>query len=52
MNQVEPGPGVMDLILTLLPRNIAQTTLFDDALEYLPTRKNYYSTERHTKIPE
>ena len=50
MNQVEPGPGVMDLILTLLPRNIAQTTLFDDDLEDLPNMHTYSSTERHTKI--
>ena len=49
---IEPEPGFKEQMITLLPQKITQTTLFDDALEYLPTRKNYYSTERHTKIPE
>ena len=39
-------------MITLLPQKIAQTTRFDDDLEYLPTRQTYSSTERHTDIPE
>ena len=37
-------------MITLLPQKISQTARFDDALEYLPTRKTYSSTESHKKI--
>ena len=37
-------------MLTLLQHKISQTARFDDALEYLPTRQNYFSTESHKNI--
>ena len=51
INRIKPEPGFKEKMLTLLPQNISQTTRFDDALEDLPTRYNYYSTERHINIP-
>ena len=50
INRIETELGFKEQLLTLLPRKISQTTRFDDALEDLPTRHNYSSTERHTKI--
>ena len=50
IDQILPEPVFKEKMLTLLPQKIAQPTRFDDALEDLPTRHNYSSTERHTKI--
>ena len=33
-----------------ISRTIAKTTRFDDALEDIPTRQTYSSTDRHSKI--
>ena len=37
-------------MITLIPLKISQTTQFYDALEDLPTKHTYSSTERHTNI--
>ena len=52
INRIKPELCFKKKIVTLLPQKIAQTTRFDDALEYLPTRQTYYSNKSHTKISE
>ena len=37
-------------LIATIPRTISKTTRFDDALEDIPTRQTYSSTDRHSKI--
>ena len=50
INWIQTEPVFKEKMITLLPRKISKTTRFDDDLEDLPTRKTYYSTERHKHI--
>ena len=50
INCIKPKPGFKEKMLTILQQKIAHNTRFDDALEDLPTRQTYSSTEEHTKI--
>ena len=43
-------PGFKEQFLATIPRTISKTTRFEDALEDIPTRQTYSSTDRHSKI--
>ena len=43
-------PGFKEQLLATIPRTIDKTTRFDDALEDIPTRQTYSSTDRHSNI--